>query len=294
MTVAALGKIARARPNVGAFAATRGEQARSFGLPPGVDYGKIEEAGWGVIFFEEAPREVVDALKPLLDRRKAQAGALFKTLSYRRGEETRDWRRRYNVTPGSLDPQAVPYYLLIVGPPDQIPFEFQYLLGVDFAVGRLTFDQIADYERYAASIVAYEEPGSAPINGKEVVYWGTRHPGDEATELSATELVTPLARGVAGATPRLAKPVNEECAFVERLLPVTTQPKRPSSRRCAAPSRRLSCSPPRMGWRWAAASRASTKSRERSCARIGKASAASAPTPIWPPPMCRTTPRFMA
>jgi hypothetical protein len=218
MTIAELGKIARARPNVGAFAVTRGEQARSFGLPPGVNYRKIEEAGWGVIFFEEAPRDVADALKPLLDRRKAQAGALFKTLSYKRGEETREWRRRYNVTPGSLDPQAIPYYLLIVGPPDQIPFEFQYLLGVDFAVGRLAFDQIADYERYAASIVAYEEPGSAPINGKEVVYWGTRHPGDEATELSATELVTPLAQGVAGATPRLATPVNEECAFAERLL----------------------------------------------------------------------------
>ena len=69
--------------------------------------------------------------------RSKAAGSLFKTLDYKTGEQIRDWYRRHEITPGSVDPEVIPYYLLIVGPPDEIPFEFQYLLGVDYAVGRL-------------------------------------------------------------------------------------------------------------------------------------------------------------
>jgi hypothetical protein len=67
---------------------------------------------------------------------------------------------RHGLTPGSIDPEIVPYYLLLIGAPDQIPFEFQYLLGVDYAIGRLSFDAPEDYERYARSTVAYESARS--------------------------------------------------------------------------------------------------------------------------------------
>ena len=84
-----------------------------------------------------------------------------------------------------------------------IPFEFQYLLGVDYAIGRLSFDTPEGYERYARSTVAYESARSVP-NRKEIAYWGTRHLGDAATELSASMLVDPLANGIDGA-PRRAE-----------------------------------------------------------------------------------------
>ena len=149
-TVDDLAKLARANPQVDPMRALRGEtEMRSFGLPPGVDYEKLDEAGWGVIFHENAPADVKAALAPLIQKRAQEAGPLFKTLDCKTGEQVRDWYSRHEIKPGSVDPEVIPYYLLIVGPPDGIPFEFQYLLGVDYAVGRLSLGGPDAYARYA-------------------------------------------------------------------------------------------------------------------------------------------------
>jgi Peptidase family C25 len=139
-------------------------------------------------------------------------------LIYKEGEQARDWYQRYSLTAGALDPLVMPYYLLIVGPPDLVPFEFQYLLGVDYAVGRLAFDAVADYGRYVSSLLDYEGGGDVP-NAKEVVYWGTQHTGDGATRLSSTLLIGPLANGDPNAAGALKKPVHSENGFgCEKLL----------------------------------------------------------------------------
>jgi hypothetical protein len=189
---------------------------RSFGLPPGVDYEKLAQAGWGVIFHENAPADVKTALKPLIDKRAREAGSLFKTLDYRTGEQVRDWYRRYEIRPGSVDPEVVPYYLLIVGPPESIPFEFQYLLGVDYAVGRVSFGSADGYARYAESVATYET-ASAIQSAKQIAYWGTRHLGDGATKLSSSLLIDPLANGNPTLPGRLKKPLHEEFRFARQL-----------------------------------------------------------------------------
>jgi hypothetical protein len=216
-TVDDLAKLARANPQVDPMRALRGEtEMRSYGLPPGVDYNKLDQAGWGVIFHENAPADVKAALAPLIQKRAQEAGPLFKTLDYKTGEQVRDWYSRHEIKPGSVDPEVIPYYLLIVGPPDGIPFEFQYLLGVDYAVGRLSFGAADAYARCAESVASYET-ASAIQNAKQIAYWGTRHLGDGATKLSSSLLIDPLANGNPNLPGRLKKPLHVEFGFERQL-----------------------------------------------------------------------------
>jgi len=172
------------------------------GLVPWADPLKLDEAGWGVIFPATMPVERVEAIQtalhPLLELREQQAGALYKIYTggagYRPREDARAFLRRHGTEPSQpANPKetGVPYYLLLVGSPEEIPFEFQYGLDVQYAVGRIDFDDIEGYRAYARSVVAAERDDFhlAP----DVVFFPVFNPGDEATRLSAQHLVKPVA-----------------------------------------------------------------------------------------------------
>jgi Cdc6-like AAA superfamily ATPase len=179
---------------------------RFFGLPMDVDPTDLTQCGWAIVFPSDAPAAVRQALQPLIDLRQKQVPPdRCKVLEYRSGEAREDWLARYNAHGSDVVPIRVPYYVLLVGGPEAIPFEFQFLIDVDYAVGRLAFDRTEDYGRYAQAIVAYETAGP-PLNGKELVYWGTRHEGDVVTELSADALVRPLFEGLPAAGGAPAQP----------------------------------------------------------------------------------------
>jgi hypothetical protein len=164
---------------------------RDLGLPFGVDPADVRRAGWAVVFHQAESDEVKAALEPLIARRRDQVDPdCFHLLEYRSGETWRTWLTRYRVAGGTIDPPKVPYYLLLVGGPERIPFEFCHQLDVEYAVGCLHFDTAAEYERYARSVVAYETARSVPT-GREALFFGTAQ--DAATELSANLLVRPLA-----------------------------------------------------------------------------------------------------
>jgi hypothetical protein len=207
-----LAKGVLAGPGVDSFSKRRGDKPRSFALPFNMNPTKLAEAGWGVVFHEDTTPDVRQALNPLIEFRRTQAGKRLQVLDYRKGEQVRDWYQRLGISAGNLNPEKVPYYLLLIGPPNLIPFEFQYLLGVEYAMGRLAFDKAEDYERYARSTVSYESARSVP-NAKEIAYWGTRHLGDPATNLSASLLIDPLANGVPGATEDLRQAINTLVGF---------------------------------------------------------------------------------
>jgi hypothetical protein len=207
-----LARRVRDDPAVGPYSRLFGTALEiSFKAPFGVELEDIKEAGWGIIFPEDTSQDVHSALTPLLEARRQQT-RFFTELDYKKGERIRGWYQRHHISPGNLDRELVPYYLLLVGSPNSIPFEFQYLLGVEYAVGRLAFEAAPDYERYTRSILDYEKASSVP-NTKQIAYWGTRHPADPATKLSASFLIEPLANGIPNAPGKFRRPIHADVGY---------------------------------------------------------------------------------
>jgi hypothetical protein len=156
-----------------------------------------------VIFPNSAASEPLkEALAPLLDLRRAQAGKrqerFFREFvgddGYREGESKVAFLARHGAGPGPADPEKVPYYLLLVGDPEAIPFSFQYQLDVQYAVGRLCFDAIDEYRAYAESVVAAETGGSG--RQRRACFFAPSNPGDRVTGSMNAHLVQPVAAGV--------------------------------------------------------------------------------------------------
>ena len=172
------------------------------GVIAGVDPLKLAESGWGVVLPHDVEPDVLDALRPLLDHRRAEAAGLEEGRyreyagadGYRPQDRSTTFLARHGIAPGNpADPDRMPYYLLLVGGPDRIPFRFQYQLDVSYAVGRIAFDTAEEYGRYAESVVRAERgTRTSPTS----VFFGTRNPDDRATALSAEHLVAPLAEGL--------------------------------------------------------------------------------------------------
>ena len=177
-----------------------------YGTMAGIDSNDLAQTGWGVIFaFDDRERvpAIREALAPLLELRRGQAGALYRDelldpkFFYRPGEASSRWLSRNGGAPGQpVDPKKTPYYLLIVGDPDKIPYRFQYQLDVTHAVGRIHFETLDEYHSYARSVVAAEDPARPLALARDAVFFGVHNERDRATALSTEHLVTPLTKAL--------------------------------------------------------------------------------------------------
>ncbi|MGH2524857.1 MAG: hypothetical protein ACRDH2_20310, partial [Anaerolineales bacterium] len=172
------------------------------------DARNLDETGWGVIFAFDDPQApaIREALMPLLNYRKGKAGDKYKEYfgeeGYLPNESKLDWLDRHGMGPGPVDPEKIPYYLLIVGPPDKIPYPFQYQLDVQYAVGRIYFETMAEYATYAQSVVDAE---TRLAMRPKATFFGVANPGDRATNLSAEQMIQPLAQRIVEKQPKWAE-----------------------------------------------------------------------------------------
>ena len=163
-------------------------------LPPTFDPNDLRQAGWGVIFTPNAHQAARAALEPLLEWRRQQAGDLYREFvgddGYREGDSAGKFLSRHGIGQGRVAPERVPYYLLLVGSPEEIPYRFQQQLDLNYAVGRLHFDDIAAYHHYALNVLSYQEGDSR--QERTMFLFAPRNPGDAHTATTAEELVVPM------------------------------------------------------------------------------------------------------
>ncbi len=186
----------------------------TFGLADGFSPDDLKQAGWGIIFAARTDAQqkakILQALDPLLQLRSQQAGGSYDNggrfkifdneIGYPEGVSAADWLDARGVGQFMVNPsKGVPYYLLLIGSPDDIPFDFQYELNCFFAVGRLHFDSPEDYATYAKNIVDFEN--SDKPQKKTIALFNTRNPGDRATNLLHDQVAVPLIQGSDGLPP---------------------------------------------------------------------------------------------
>ncbi|HEX9918251.1 MAG TPA: hypothetical protein VGA87_03735 [Pyrinomonadaceae bacterium] len=155
----------------------------------------LAKVRWGVIYPRNISEGVKDALLPLVQARDGVV-LTYNPEAKEGGESSQKFRSRHNQPRGRVDPTRLPYYLLIVGSPADIPFKFQYGLDAEHAVGRLYFDDEADYGRYVEKLLAYESAVAQVSRARRLAFFSPSHEGDEATARSAEYLAAPLAQAL--------------------------------------------------------------------------------------------------
>lgn len=170
------------------------------GIHFGTQYDFIDQdvtkAGWGVVVAKnlENKDKVLNALAPLIEYRKKQVGSLYKEFIYdvEKDTEFARWMYKYGVVAdATVEPEKMPFYLLLIGSLEEIPFKFQYLLDGQYAVGRIHFDSVEDYAKYAKQVVENESKEFSP---KEATIFGTKH--DTPTTMSEKYMLKPIIKGL--------------------------------------------------------------------------------------------------
>ncbi|MDJ0840678.1 MAG: hypothetical protein QNK37_29475 [Acidobacteriota bacterium] len=206
------------------------ESLRRKNVADGIDPLRLDTAGWGVILHEK-DRHLLEPLQLLLAHRRNQAGdQYFEPLAYRDGDTLDRFLERHEAPLSEADGESLPYYLMIIGHPDIIPFSFQSELDVAYAVGRICFHTLEEYAHYARNVVAHESRDHHETKGLTLFNVENNEP---LTASCMASLVAPLEQRIARYRQRHGCEwpvtlISGEQARRERLVHLMGGPETPS------------------------------------------------------------------
>lgn len=123
---------------------------------PAANQHDLAAQGWAVLHAHDGwSPALAEALAPLLDRRRAQAGRVDRIALTPDPPDTvagaLDWLHDvFRAAPVAERPG----YVLILGDLDAVPLAIQQVLATEVCVGRLAFDAIDDWRAYAEKVIA--------------------------------------------------------------------------------------------------------------------------------------------
>jgi hypothetical protein len=150
--------------------------------------------GWKFLVSNKDPlkEEIIKAVEPLAKHRgmKDPSQPLIYNCNYE--YEWMDWIRN---NCWSLSLGEAPYYVLIIGGPEQVPFRFQSTLDSAVAVGRANFDSIEDLKEYVKKVIRLEKAEN-PVVDREVIMFAPNWGLDDPTFFSKTFMAQPLSQHI--------------------------------------------------------------------------------------------------
>ena len=171
---------------------------------------KSSQVGWGVVaaetpgLTEDQKRTSSDLPEPIRTLIKDRGNA--PVFRYRGGWDQRfrllrSYERGLDVaigqSPEGLGRECIPRYLLIVGGPDEVPWELQYVLNSHYAVGRLALSG-DELENYVAALRS--DFGRSTAQPKNALVWATNSGSGDITGLMRDAIASKVFAKLSGDT----------------------------------------------------------------------------------------------
>jgi hypothetical protein len=156
------------------------------------DPGDPRLAGWSFLVNSADPqrREIEAILSPLAMHRGMADPEAPLVFNSEPQDDWFDWLQD-NYHGLSLEGKRPPHYIMLVGGPAQVPFQFQSLLKTAANVGRVDFDTLDDLKKYVEKLIRVET-AAEPCVAREVVLFAPDAGLPDATYFSRTYMAEPL------------------------------------------------------------------------------------------------------
>jgi len=162
----------------------------------GGDPGNLREQRWGLVV-PRGPegkrlREIIAPLTRLREEQQGSKAIVYEVEPGMTTEQTWDWWAdvyKNDTHDGKrITERERPRYLLALGGPEQISWDFQTTAGNDLFLGRLAFQADGDYEAYVEKVLRHE--GTRPTTAARALFHTVRD-GTKATTLGYDDLMRP-------------------------------------------------------------------------------------------------------